>query len=81
MFEQWVQKPIEFEDLDELLSMDWIKERKTLDNFYRFSLSKMNNSKNYTGLLMAEYNEGKKWHVVGYLKDLVDLPEWKAVYE
>lgn len=74
MFEQWDQKPITFETVDELLSMDWIARRKNYQDgdFYRFSISE--------NRLMAEYAEGKKWWVVGFLEKPIDLPKWEPVY-
>jgi len=64
-----------FDTLKELFEIDWIKQYQKDDNleFYRFSLS--------SNILMAEYNKGNKWWVVGYIYgDLckIDLPIWKA---
>jgi hypothetical protein len=47
--------------------------------FYRFSLS---NDDGYRPLLMAEFNEGRNWWVVGYItvgREYLTLPEWKPV--
>lgn len=70
---------VEFETYEELIEIDFVKEYmgnppwRNLRIFHRFSLGE--NGKK----LMAEYNEGRNWWVVGYLsKDHgLDLPEWK----
>jgi hypothetical protein len=68
----------EFETLDELLSLDFVKRFNDGDNsFYRFSVNDYSTRVH----LMAEYDEGRKWWVVGYIygiaKDDIGLPQWK----
>lgn len=67
----------EFKTLDELLNLDFVKRFSDGDpNFYRFSV------KDYVTRvhLMAEYDEGRTWWVVGYIngiaKDDIGLPQW-----
>jgi len=68
---------VQFETADQLLAIGFVCNFRTVENFHRFSvaLSEFNGA-----LLMAEYNDGKKWWVVGYLKDDVpELPRWVPV--
>lgn len=67
-----------FSTLDELLSVPFVARfREIVDPgkpFHRFSYSEDGN------LLMAEYDEGRSWWVVGYLREAVDgLPNWEPV--
>jgi hypothetical protein len=61
---------VEFNSIDELLNHPWIKQWKSNDKFYRFSLSE-------TNTLMCEINYGKNWFILGYLDSPVDLPKWE----
>jgi len=49
---------------EDLLSIQWV-DRFKQDDFHRFSLSKSGSSY----VLMAEYEGGAKWFVVGFLND------------
>ena len=68
----------EFESLEELLEIEWVKQWSTHDMkdlpFWRYSESKGK----YDIILMAEWKEGDKhtWWVLGYLSESVGLPEW-----
>jgi hypothetical protein len=69
----------EFQTVDELFGIDWIKSFTDIHDFYKFSISK---HPEYNGsikdLLISEYEEGRKWWVVGYfLDESPDLPLWK----
>ena len=82
-------KTWEFNNLEELLSIDWIKDWQTLSTgnieeggiideglpFYRYSQSKHGDSY----LLMAEWKDEKnhKWWVLGYLSGDVGLPKFE----
>jgi len=61
----------EFDFVDSMLNDEWIGGfRKIPNNFYRFSIS--------GHYLMAEYDNGKVWWVVGYVVegDVTSLPDW-----
>lgn len=71
---------LKFKDVDELFNIDFVdrfSNNVSEHVFYGFSISR--NEKPH--LLMAEYDEGKKWFVVGYLNGeediLRDLPDWE----
>ena len=70
---------IEFETVEELLEIDFVKNFSDQPEFYRFSFSQMDGDP-YAGGLMCENNEGRSWWVVGYLIAPVELPDWKPVY-
>lgn len=60
----------EFETLEQLLDIPWVKLMKDRPGFHRFSLS--------GDRLMAEFQQGRLWFVVGYLDEPVEgLPVWK----
>ena len=71
---------VEFQTLDELLDISFVKIWKD-KNFYQYSVSE----DRWGTILMAEYNSGIKWWVVGNIKgttrEELGLPEWKPVYE
>lgn len=61
-------------DLD---SIEWIRSWREDPGFYRFSVTR---DPDYLKLLMAEFDQGRKWYVVGILSnDLPDLPAWVPV--
>ena len=65
-----------FLNVEQLLSIPWIKEYTTYKNFYRFSLCK----DEYALSLMAEMNKGKDWWVVCDLigvTEKLNLPKFK----
>lgn len=63
-------RSVEFSTLSELLSIDFVQRFRNLNNFYQFSIS--NNR------LMAEYENGYKWFVVGFLDEqFKELPKWE----
>jgi len=69
--------PIEFSTVEELLDISFVKSFKDYDDFHKFSIADRFNGPS----LMAEYNKGKKWWVIGHIDDAssIDLPDWKAV--
>ncbi len=73
---------VEFDSLDSLLDIDWVKNFKKCwesDTFYRFSICREDN---YKHKLMAELNSGKKWWVVGFIEaDIPELPTWSPKYD
>ena len=69
-----------YSNLDQLLSVDWVdhfsKDLHGNDDsgFYRYSRSeKCDFAKESYYLLMAEYQEGTKWWVIGYVYDDDDI--------
>ncbi len=66
-------KTAEFDTMDELTAISWVKNWASGDDFHRLSLS--------GNALMSEMNGGRKWWVIGYIArpDLLDLPKWVAV--
>lgn len=63
--------PVEFNTLDELLQIPFVSNFSEEENFYRFSLA------GYS--LMAEFDEGREWWVVGSISrpGALNLPVWK----
>lgn len=57
---------VEFDSLEELVEIPWVKSRSADVNFDRFSVSGSH--------LMAEYKNPREWWVVGFLKHPVNLP-------
>lgn len=51
--------PVEFSTLDELLQIPFVKRFSKDENFYRYSINKEH--------LIAEYNNGYSWWVIGKL--------------
>jgi len=67
-------KVVEFNTLEELLRVDFVKKWAGQDGFHQFSLDAINGN-----LLMAELDDGDSWYVVGVLQDAVPgLPTWKG---
>lgn len=71
-FEGWENEVVDFESKDDLLAIPFVSNFATQPGFHQFSFG--------NNLLMAEYQEGRKWWVVGYLKEPVaGLSEWVPV--
>jgi len=70
---------VEFETTQELLNIDFVKKFSNRNNFYRYSLDIDNYFNQYS--LMAEYNDGRDWWVVGFIDNPqdIDLPKWKPI--
>lgn len=66
-------KQATFNSTKDLLNVEWVKFFSEQKDFYRYSISDNN-------LLMAEFDEGYKWSVVGRLLPTVSLPKWEAKY-
>ena len=62
-----------FDTTEELLEIDFVKNWSKIETFYRYSISGNH--------LMAEYENGKKWWVIGNIRNIVDLPKWIPVYK
>ena len=63
-------KVAELSTVEDLNSIDWVRQHREDPEFYRFSLSDR--------LLMAEFENGDRWWVVGILSEpLPGLPDWK----
>lgn len=63
------KKSWEFNTLEELLELEWVTRFKEDKKSFMLSENK----------LMIVSDAGDWWWVVGYLKDKVDLPEWKEL--
>ena len=68
---------VQFETKEELLNIDWVKNFSDpiygMNHFHQFSVS--------NGILMAEYDNGGHWHVVGFITDsevINEFPVWEA---
>jgi hypothetical protein len=67
----------DFNTLEELLEIPFVKKWSTEKNFYRFSLADY--ALNFQ-LLVAEFNDGKRWFIVGFIENCnIDLPQWKPI--
>lgn len=66
---------VEFNTLEELLAIPFVKNFSAHDSFHRYSVNDNH--------LIAEYRGGREWWVVGILKSSVEgLPEWDhGIYE
>lgn len=64
---------VKFDTVDELLQIGFVANFASQENFFRFSVTDEN--------LMAEYNEGYTWWVVGWFEQPIEgLPQWKPKY-
>ena len=63
-------EPLEYETLQDILDMDFIKRFLSREDFYKFSRSGNH--------LMLELRDGYEWHVVATIENIeaLDLPEW-----
>jgi len=82
----------EFNSLEELLALDFVDNFKKLPantnreldpHFHQFSISSMSDKLNvdFPNVLLAEYDGGKTWWVVGYINEteiVKQLPVWVA---
>lgn len=75
-------KSQEFYTLDQLMSIDFVDAFKAAPEFYQFSINK-----NYTAsedVLLAEFENGDSWFVVGYISGNgvgLDLAVWDKEWE
>ena len=68
-------EPIEFNTIDELMEISFIKEMMNVSSkrFKRLSIS--------DNILMAEYEDGYRWWALGYIYGgTLDLPKWEPKY-
>ena len=64
---------IEFDTLEELVAIPFVKNFSIYGNFYRYSVSDNH--------LMAEYRGGREWWVIGFLQNPdIGLPAWDHGY-
>ena len=65
---------VKFNTTEELLEIEFVKNFSRNDNFCRYSLS----TSLGRGALMAEYEDGYEWWVIGHLDNTeeVNLPKW-----
>lgn len=68
----------EFESLEELLRIPWIKKWEESDGFFKWAKS----CRPLQSSLMALFDGGKKWWVAGFIKDAesLDLPNLTDVW-
>lgn len=70
-----------FGSIEELLEIDWVKDFGSQPKFHQYSIS---DKKGYSNL-MAEFEDGCKWYVVGYLSNAQELmnglPDWHPKYK
>jgi hypothetical protein len=64
-----------FETLEELLAIDFVQNFANQDNFHQFSVEEIGN------MLMAEYDGGATWYVVGYFSNDVSVSGGDIVRE
>lgn len=69
-FEGFNNETAQFNTLDEMLAIPWIKNFAAIQGFYRFRIDRDH--------LIAEYREGREWWVVGLFPEgsNVALPEY-----
>ena len=68
----------QFETVDELLELDWVKNFAKRDDFHRFSVASRNPDKYSRRTLMAEYQKGDEFWAIGFLKeDVPELASWR----
>jgi hypothetical protein len=75
---------VSFETVDELMATTFVARFRTEPDFYRFSLFGGRDGMRDGGTvsLMAEYDSGRRWFVVGYIEGQpIDLPTWEPVRE
>jgi hypothetical protein len=66
---------------ESLLAIPWVKQWSDDPEFHIYSLAPDR------PMLMAEYDGGLRWHVIGFIKATprelraLALPEWRAVYK
>ena len=79
-FTGFVDVVVEFSTREELFQIDFVKSFSSQKNFSRFSLSE-----NYgRHVLMAEFDDGYSWWVVGYIDqppDEIGLHIWEPKYK
>ena len=68
-----------FDTLEGLLSIPWVSawtkdHPQAPDKFHRFVIDNKDGNNRWT--LMAEFNAGRNWWVVGFLDHKVELPIW-----
>jgi hypothetical protein len=72
-FTGYKNEVVEFATLADLLAIPFVANFTTGPNFHRFSITD-------NAMLMAEYDSGQRWFVVGFLEGkLPTLPEWRPI--
>jgi hypothetical protein len=63
--------------MEEFLAIDWVKRITEKEGFHQFSLSE--DELGHPLHVMAEFEEGRTWHVKAYVSDPegLDLPQWR----
>lgn len=71
---------IEFFSTEQLLEIDFVKGHSKQRGFYRYSIKR--DLKSARIPLLAEYDDGRKWIVIGFLQGdvfKIDLPDWEQI--
>jgi len=77
-FSGYEDEKFEFETLYELNQLEWVKGFAAHDGFCGWQIARDEERL----ALMATYEQGTRWFVVGYLeKDIQHLPDWVPVYK
>ena len=72
----------DFNSIEELLEIHFVKNFNAEFNskFFQYSYSEYSDEPTKKFVLLAEYNEGKEWWVIGYVDDneiIKTLPKWE----
>jgi hypothetical protein len=68
----------EFNDIADLLSMDFVQSHVKQPGFFRYSI--LRSADQIRIPLLAEYHNGDKWLVIGFVEgdvSALNLPEWR----
>jgi len=79
-FSGYENKTNNFNSLDELLNIEWVKSFSEYKDFFRFSIEIADErEKNHT--LLAEYKNGESWYVIGFIdKDTCKLSDELPIF-
>jgi hypothetical protein len=66
---------VEFDTIKQLLAILFVMNFSEQPGFFKYSVDRSGDEP----FLMAEYQNGTIWYVVGVLDKDVDLPDWKSV--
>lgn len=69
-----------FDTIEMLLDSPYVKGFSEIPSFYRYSIDNPKDP-NTPVYLMAEYQDGHEWWVVGYLNKNLDLPRWEPKHK
>lgn len=67
-----------FTSLEELLNIEWVDFFRRSPNFYQYSIDKDATNYGFEYTLLAEYNDGYNWWIIGFIDEyelIKELPE------